>query len=103
MEAPAGPSYKEIEEKIKGWGADEVSVVRRGYKMYVAYKRYGRGCGRIHNRVRDYLARRFKDLRIIILRSPKPNSWCHEALVRQPGTEHFVLTKLWVREAVLDF
>ena len=103
METPVVPNEKEIKETIKAMGADEVSVVRRGYKMHIAFKRYGKGCGRIHNRVRDYLARRFKDLMIIILRSPKPNDWCHEALVREPGTEHFVSTKLWVREAVLDF
>lgn len=103
METPAGPSYKEIEEKIKGWGADEVSVVRRGYKLFVAFKRYGRGCGRIHNRVREYLARRFKGMMIFVYPSPKPNDWCYEALVREPGTEQFISMKHWVRAIELDF
>ena len=103
MDTPGFTTYKEIKEVIKGMGADEVSVVRRGYRLHVAFKRYGRGCSKIHNRVIDWLARRFMDMIIFVYDSPKPNRVCDMVLVREAGTEEFIRTKRYVRATILDF
>jgi hypothetical protein len=103
LETPVIPNTKEIKEDIRNMGADDVSVVHRGHSIYVAFKRDDGRCGRIRAQVCNYLARRFKDLRIIVLESPIVNCWCYKARVREPGTERFVSQKFWAREVILDF
>lgn len=92
MEATA-QSDIEVRDTILTMGADNVVVVRDededGMVMYVAFYRHG-GCGRIYINVCSYLAKRFPDMKIVVLESPRVNSYCTRARVRKAGGDHFV-------------
>ena len=85
------PSDVEIRETIVNMGADDVKIVRESGVMYVAFYRRS-GCGRIYVNVCSYLAKRFQEMEIVVLESPRLNRWCQKARVRKPGAKHFSRT-----------
>ena len=82
-------SDAEIRETIVSMGADYSMVVRENKVMFVSFYRQNGRCGRLHVNVCNYLAKRFHDMEIIVMESPKLNDWCHKARVRRPGGMHF--------------
>ena len=80
---------QEIRETILSMGADYTNVVRLDEVMYVTFHRLDGCCGRIYVNVCRYLAKRFQDMEIVVLESPKEGKFCSRARVRQPGETHF--------------
>ncbi len=81
-------SDDDIRSTITTMGADNVTVSRVDGTLYVSIDRKG-GCGRMHANVCNFLRKKFQELEIVVLESPRLGNWCYKARKREPGEDQF--------------